>query len=116
MYDSYLIELINKISDYSKNFGITINNDRGDRMSSIKIQKSFLYKMLNVVIIGGTVTGSFKAGDILCNVDNHTETYTVKGIALMKLSDGSGSAIDIQLNTGNYNERDLIGKTLIKVE
>lgn len=46
------------------------------------------------------------------NIDNHDETYTVKGVALMKLSDGSGSALDIQLDAGNYNEKDLIGKTL----
>ncbi|WFR56279.1 hypothetical protein QA584_22080 [Anaerocolumna sp. AGMB13025] len=42
--------------------------------------------------------------------------YTVKGVALMKLSDGSGSALDIQLDAGNYNEKDLIGKTLNTID
>lgn len=85
-------------------------------MSSIKIQTAFLYKFLNVVIIGGVVSGFFKAGDVLCNVDNYEETYNVKGIALMKLSNGSGSELDIQLVAGDYNESDLIGKTLIRIK
>lgn len=50
------------------------------------------------------------------NNDNHNETYTVKGFALIKLSNGSGSALDIQLDTGDYSEKDLIGKTLTTVE
>jgi hypothetical protein len=88
----------------------------GEKMSSLKIQTAFLYKLLNVVIVGGTVKGGFRAGDILYNIDNHDETYTVKGVALIKLNDSSGSALDIQLDAGNFNEKDLIGKTLITIE
>ena len=61
------------------------------------------------------IEGGFKPGDILCNVDNYDETYTVKGVALIKLSNGSGSALDIQLNAGDYSVKDLIGKTLTVV-
>ncbi len=81
-------------------------------MSIIKIQTAFLYKGLNIVIVGGEKKGSFKDGDVLYNIDNYEETYVVKGVALMKPSDDSSSSFDIQLYAGDYNEKELIGKTL----
>lgn len=81
-------------------------------MSTIKIKTAFHYRTLKVVIIGGEVSGSLKTGDILYNVENYKESYIVKGTALMKLSQGVGSAIDIQLEEGDYSAQELIGKML----
>ena len=43
-------------------------------MSIIKIQTAFLYKGLNIVIVGEK-KGSFKDGDVLYNIDNPIIKY-----------------------------------------
>ncbi|MEY8319973.1 hypothetical protein AAK894_02705 [Lachnospiraceae bacterium 46-61] len=81
-------------------------------MSIIKIQTAFLYSSLNIVIVGGEIKGHFQHGDVLYNIDNTNEYYIVKGIALLKPSNGYRCFCDIQLYSGNYIETELIGKTL----
>ena len=82
-------------------------------MNSIKVLSAHFIKVANCVVISGDSCGAIKTGDILFNKDNEDETYSVKGLSIVKLKDGAGSSIDVQLQTGNYEPNSLIGKILI---
>lgn len=85
-------------------------------MSTIKIKTAYHYRTLGVVFVGGETTGAFELGDQLYNVDDPSETYYVKGVALMSLKNKSRGSADIQLKEGDYNAQELIGKTLKTIE
>jgi len=81
----------------------------------IKVESAYHYASLNTVLIGGQIESGngLKKGDILYNMNNSSEMYTIKGTALMKPIDGYRSIVNIQLEPGNYSVNELIGKTLI---
>lgn len=82
-------------------------------MASIKVQTAYHYISGKMVLIDGEIAGNIKKGDTLFNIDNQSEMYQVKGIALMKLKNGVGNGTKIQLEPGNYDAEQLIGKMLI---
>jgi len=82
-------------------------------MGSITIKSAHYIRAADCVVIDGNVEGIIRIGDVLCNNENRSETYYVKGFALLNMRDITKRSIDIQLHAGAYEPESLIGKTLI---
>lgn len=82
-------------------------------MFSIQVLSAFYLKSLDVVAINGKVKGRLNAGQIIFEEDNKNNKYITKGLILPNTKILKSDIIDIQLETGDYDIENLIGKTLV---
>ena len=97
---------------YSKESG------RQNAIFTIQVSSAFYLKNIDVVVIEGQVEGNLKNGVVLADKNNPNAKYITKGLGFVdgKNVKHSADRLDIQLEVGNYNVEELIGKTLMSIE
>jgi hypothetical protein len=83
-------------------------------MFSIEVKTAFFIKVANIVAIEGKSSGNI-SGNILYDENDNSKSYSVKGVALVNRREyiSPTESITIQLEPGDYNADDLIGKRLV---
>lgn len=86
-------------------------------MFSIEVKTAFFIKVANIVAIEGKSSGNI-SGNILYDENDNSKSYSVKGVALVNRREyiSPTESITIQLEPGNYNADDLIGKRLVSYD
>lgn len=86
-------------------------------MFSIEVKTAFFIKVANVVAIEGKPNENI-SGNILYDENDNSITYSIKGVALVNRHEyiSTTESITIQLEPGDYNVDDLIGKRLVSYD
>jgi hypothetical protein len=83
-------------------------------MFSIEVKAAFYIKVANIVAIEGKPNGSLHS-KILYDETDKSKSYSVKGVALVNRQEyiSPTESLTIQLEPGDYQAEELIGKKLI---
>ncbi|TKI54562.1 hypothetical protein E8L90_03420 [Brevibacillus antibioticus] len=86
-------------------------------MFSIEVKTAFFIKVANIVAIEGKPNGDLK-GKVLHDETDNSKSYNVKEVALVNGREYISpiESITLQLEPGDYNAEDLIGKRLISYD
>ncbi|KHL91220.1 hypothetical protein QW71_35945 [Paenibacillus sp. IHB B 3415] len=83
-------------------------------MFSIEVTGAFYIKVANIIAIEGKPYGNLK-GKTLYDVNDKFKSYIVKGVALVNKQEyiSLTDSMTIQLEPGDYQAEELVGKTLV---
>jgi hypothetical protein len=86
-------------------------------MFSIEVKTAFFIKVANIVAIEGKPNGNLE-GKVLHDENDNSKSYSVKGVALVNRHEyiSPTESMTIQLEPGDYNADDLIGKRLVSYD
>ncbi|WP_238655965.1 hypothetical protein [Paenibacillus piscarius] len=86
-------------------------------MFSIEVRTAFFIKVANIVAIEGKPNGNLE-GEFLHDETDNSKSYLVKGVALVNKNEyiSPTESMTIQLEPGEYNADDLIGRRLVSCD